>query len=282
MHLLEALVLGVVQGLTEFLPISSTAHMNLIPVLVGWNKPGAAAEAIIQLGTVAAVILYFWKDLARVTVGFVRSLLPGGDRRTREARQGWAILVGTIPVALAGVLLEDYIDTVFRATAVIGVNLIVMALVLWLAEVVTKRRRTLDDVTVRDGWLVGLAQALALVPGASRSGTTLAAAFFLNFDREAGARFSFLLSVPAIVLAGLYKTKDYFDPQPLPAGAPVTMNLTLPDLAVAALVAGVVGYASIAFLLRYLRTRSTGVFIGYRIALGALILALLAAGVNLK
>ena len=278
MNLIQSLTLGVVQGLTEFLPISSTAHMNLVPQLFGWPKPGSAAEAVIQLGTIAAVILYFRKDLARVTVGFLRGLRPGPGRSSVEARQGWAIVAGTIPVCVAGLLLEDQIDTTFRGTAVIGVMMIVMALFLWLAEALAKRRRGMEDVRASDGWLVGLAQALALVPGVSRSGSTLTAALFLDLNREAAARFSFLLSVPAVLLSGLYKMKDVLDPPPALPGAAQTQVWTVPDLAVATVVAGVVGYASIAFLLRYLRTRTTLVFIVYRLLAGALILYLVSRG----
>ena len=282
MNWTESVVLGVVQGLTEFLPISSTAHMNVVPALLGWPRPGDAAEAIIQLGTVAAVVLYFWRDLVRVGGGWLRSLLPSGGRerpQTLEARQGWAIVAGTIPVCVAGVLLEKQIGGVFRTLPVIGTTQIVMALLLAAAEAWSRRRRrTLAEATVRDGWLVGLAQALALVPGASRSGSTLTAAFLLGFEREAGARFSFLLSVPAIVLAGLYKTKDFFAPDPPIPGTTPTMVWTLPGLALATLVAGVVGYLSIAFLLGYLRKHSTLAFVIYRVALGALILYLAGAG----
>ncbi len=278
MNLIQSLTLGVVQGLTEFLPISSTAHLKIVPSLLRWPDPGAAATAVMQLGTMAAVVVYFWKDLTRMAGAFLRSLRPGADRSAPDARLGWAVVVGTIPVSLAGVLLEDQIDTVFRSNYVIGGALIGMALLLWLAEAVAKRRRTIEDVRLRDGWLVGLAQALALVPGASRSGSTLTAALLMDFDREAAARFSFLLSVPAVVLSGLYKMKDVLDPVPPVPGAPAAMTWNVPDLVVATLVSAIVGYASIAFLLRYLRTHTTLIFIVYRLLVGALLLYLVSAG----
>jgi undecaprenyl-diphosphatase len=273
LNLLQSVVLGVVQGLTEFLPISSTAHMNVIPRLLGWGKPGTTAEAVIQLGTVVAVLVYFRQDLARVAGGFVRSLRRGGDKTAPEARQGWAILAGTLPICVAGLLFEDAIDTTLRGVRVIGVAMITLALVLWLAEVLARRTRPLSDVRVRDGWIVGLAQAMALLPGVSRSGATLTAALLLNLDREAAARFSFLLSIPAIVLSGLYKIKDVGEP-----ADPETMHWTTPDLVVATAIAGIVGYLSIAFLISYLRKRSTLVFVAYRLVAGALILYLAQAG----
>jgi len=279
LHLLESVTLGLVQGLTEFLPISSSAHLEIFPKLLGWNDPGAANTAVLQLGTVAALILYFWKDLSRITVAFVRSLRPGSkERESVSVNLAWAVIVGTIPVAVAGVLLEKKIDTVFRDPRLTGAMLIVFALALAVAEKMAKQRRQIVDVNKKDGWIVGAAQAIALIPGASRSGTTITAGLLRNLNREAAARFSFLLSVPAVVLSGLYKMKDVVRPHaPLP-GTPPTMTLSTGDLALATLVSFFVGYASIAFLLRYLRTNSTLVFVVYRIAAGALILYLAAKG----
>jgi undecaprenyl-diphosphatase len=187
-------------------------------------------------------------------------------------------VVGTVPVVIAGVLLEKKIDTIFRDPRLTGVMLIVFALVLAVAEKMAKQRRQIVDVNKKDGWIVGAAQAIALIPGASRSGTTITAGLLRNLNREAAARFSFLLSVPAVLLSGLYKLKDVIRPHaPLP-GAPLTMQLSTGDLALATLVSFFVGYASIAFLLRYLRTNSTMVFVVYRVAAGALILYLAATG----
>lgn len=279
MHFLEAITLGLVQGLTEFLPVSSSAHLEIVPKLLGWNDPGAANTAVLQLGTVAALILYFWKDLSRITVAFVRSLFPGSrERGSVSVNMAWAVIVGTIPVAVAGVLLEKKIDTVFRDPRLTGTMLIVFALALALSEKLAKQRRQIVDVNQKDGWIVGAAQAIALIPGASRSGTTITAGLLRNLNREAAARFSFLLSVPAVLLSGLYKLKDVIrPPTPLP-GAPLTMTLSPGDLALATLVSFFVGYASIAFLLRYLRTSSTLIFVVYRVAAGALILYLAATG----
>lgn len=279
MHLLESVTLGLVQGLTEFLPISSSAHLAVVPKLLGWNDPGAANTAVLQLGTVAALILYFWKDLSRVTVAFLRSLSPKSQARgSVSANLGWAVVVGTVPVAVAGLLLEKKIDTVFRDPRLTGIMLIVFALALAWAERVARQRRQLVDVNQKDGWIVGAAQAIALIPGASRSGTTITAGLLRNLNREAAARFSFLLSVPAVLLSGLYKLKDVIRPHaPLP-GAPPTMTLSHADLAVATLVSFVVGYASIAFLLRYLRTNSTLVFIVYRVIAGVVIIYLATRG----
>lgn len=272
MSLVESLVLGIVQGVTEFLPISSTAHLRLVPALLRWPDPGAAATAVMQLGTMAAVVLYFRQDLARMTMAFLRTLRPGADRSSLDARLAWAVVVGTVPISLIGLALKHQIETTFRDVRVIGVAMIVMALLLWLAEVTARHRRDLSDVRLRDGWLVGMAQALALVPGASRSGSTLMGALFAGLNREAAARFSFLLSIPAVVLSALLEMKDVLEPKPPLPGAPPVMPLTLLDLTVATVVSGVVGYAAIAFLLRYLRTHTTLVFIVYRLIVGALIL----------
>ena len=278
MNLLQSVTLGLVQGLTEFLPISSTAHLAVIPRLLKWPDPGAAGTAVIQLGTMAAVVAYFWKDLTQMAGAFLRSLRPGQDRSSVPARLGWAVVVGTLPISVVGLLLKKQIETSFRSGYVIGGAMVGMALLLWLAEAVAKHRRTIEHIEVRDGWLVGAAQALALVPGASRSGSTLAGALLAGLTREAAARFSFLLSVPAVILSGLLEMKDVLDPPPPLPGAAPAMQWTLPDLVVATVISGVVGYASIAFLLRYLRTHTTLVFIVYRILLGALILYLVSAG----
>lgn len=274
MDLLKSVTLGIVQGLTEFLPISSTAHLKLVPSVLGWADPGAAATAVMQLGTMAAVIAYFARDLAAATSGFVRSLLPGGDRTSVSARLGRAVVVGTIPICVVGLLLKDQITTTFRSNYVIATAMIVMAVALWAADTFIPKRRGAEDVQVRDGIIVGLAQVLALVPGASRSGSTLAGAFLTGMNREAAARFSFLLSVPAVLLSGLYEMKEVIRPEP---GAP-PMTLSTADLVIATLVSAVFGYASIALLLRFLRKNSTLVFVVYRIAVGVIVLYLISQG----
>jgi undecaprenyl-diphosphatase len=262
----QAAVYGVLQGLTEFLPVSSTAHLRVVPALLQWDDPGAAFTAVTQIGTLAAVLLYFRRDILRMTRAFITGLRARAPLGTADARMAWMIGVGTIPIVLAGVLLKPAIEGPFRSLHVIAFALIGLAVLLGVAEFVGKRKRSIEALGWRDAVLVGLAQAVALVPGSSRSGTTITMALFLDIDRAAAARFSFLLSIPAVTLSGLYELWDIR--HTLQGDAAVS-------LVVAVIVAGVVGYASIAFLLRFLRIHSTAVFIAYRVGLGALILVLL-------
>ena len=262
----HALVLGVVQGLTEFLPISSTAHLKVVPVLLGWGDPGVAVTAVIQLGSIAAVLAYFREDLAEVLRGITRAFRYG-QWSDPQARLGVAIALGTIPILVAGLLLKkfvpDYDTSPLRSMTSIGVVSIVMALLLALAEVMGGRRRTLTQVLPRDGVLVGLAQALALVPGVSRSGSTLTASLFDGWQRAAAARFSFLLGIPAITLAGLVELKGALE---APAnGGPLPMLVGI-------LTAAVVSWLAIAWLLRYLQNHGTWVFVAYRLLFGLVIL----------
>ena len=267
MSFLESIVLGVVQGLTEFLPISSTGHLRIVAALVGWPDPGAAFTAVTQLGTMAAVLLYFRADLWRIAAGWLRGLRDPAARGTLESRLGWYILLGTIPIGAFGFLFRNQIEDSARNLYLIGSTLILLGLVLLLAESVSARRRRVEDLTARDGVVIGFAQALA--PGVSRSGATITAGLFLGFERAAAARYSFLLSVPAVVLSGLFEARHVGEE----GGAPVFATL------LATLLAFVVGYASIAFLLRFLVTHSTIVFVVYRVVLGALVISLVAAGV---
>ena len=269
MNGLEAVVLGVVQGLTEFLPVSSTAHLRVVPAFLGWDDPGAAFTAVTQLGTTVAVLIYFRRDLARIVVTWSRSLRDPALRSELDARLGWYIGLGTIPIGFFGLLFKDQIEHEARNLYLIGGTLITLGIVLMLAERVGSRSRPLTEVTARDAGLVGLAQAAALMPGVSRSGATISAGLFRGLERPAAARYSFLLSIPAIVLSGLLELSE------IGAGdgpGPVAT-------AVATIVAFVVGYASIAWLLRYLATHSTAVFVGYRIGLGLLVITLAATGV---
>jgi undecaprenyl-diphosphatase len=266
---LEAIVLGVVQGLTEFLPISSTAHLRIVPAFVGWDDPGAAFTAVVQLGTMAAVLLYFRRDLWGITREFLLGLRRPEHRSTLDFRMGVLIIIGTIPIGIFGLIFKDQIESGARDLYVIGVAMIVLGLALLWAEEVSTRMRELDSLTTRDGVLIGVAQACALVPGVSRSGSTITAGLFLGFNRPAAARYSFLLSVPAVVLSGLFELRKIGEGNG--AGAVPT--------AIATLIAFIVGYASIAFLLRYLASHSTLVFVVYRVAVGALVLALAGAGV---
>jgi undecaprenyl-diphosphatase len=270
--LLEAIVLGIVQGLTEFLPISSTAHLRIVPAFAGWPDPGAAFTAVTQLGTMAAVLLYFREDLLRIARAWLRSLRDPAVRRQLDARIGWYILLGTIPIGIFGVLFKDQIETGARDLYLIGTTLIVLGLALLLAEEVGKRNRSFEQIRTGDGFVIGLAQALALIPGVSRSGATITAGLFRGLDRTAAARFSFLLSIPAVVLSGLLELGSILSGE---EGETTSAF----GLVVATLLAFVVGYASIAFLLRYLTNHSTGIFVAYRVVLGVLVLSLAGAGV---
>jgi undecaprenyl-diphosphatase len=268
MNALEAIVLGIVQGLTEFLPISSTGHLRIVPAFLGWEDPGAAFTAVTQLGTMAAVLLYFRNDLWRIAIAWTRSLRDAEIRRTTDARLGWYILLGTIPIGLFGLVFSDQIEDEARNLELIGTTLIVLGLVLLLAERAGKRERDLDDLTVRDGIAIGFAQALALVPGVSRSGATLTAGLFLNLERAAAARYSFLLSVPAVVLSGVYEMKEIGGEDAVGAG----------PTAIATVLAFISGYVAIAFMLKFLQTNSTFVFVVYRVVLGVVVLSLVSAG----
>jgi undecaprenyl-diphosphatase len=269
--LFEAIILGITQGLTEFLPISSTAHLRIVPAFAGWEDPGAAFTAVTQLGTMTAVLLFFRADLVRIARAWLRSLRDPAARKELDARLGWYIVLGTIPIGIFGLAFKDSIETGARDLYLISIALILLGLVLLAAERVGTKERSIEQITRRDGIAIGFAQALALVPGVSRSGATISAGLFLGLDRTSAARFSFLLSVPAVVLSGLLEFASILsgsDGQHVGLGA----------LAVATFLAFVVGYASIAFLLRFLTNHSTVVFVVYRVALGALVLALVSTG----
>jgi undecaprenyl-diphosphatase len=266
----QAVVLGIVQGLTEFLPISSSGHLRIVPALFGWDDPGAAFTAVIQLGTMAAVLLYFWRDIVRITVTWARSLVRPELRGELDARMGWYIGLGTIPIGLAGLAFQNQIEDNVRDLRLIGIALIAVGLIMLLAERVGSRRRELRGLRLRDSLLVGCAQALALIPGVSRSGSTITAGMFLGFTREAAARFSFLLSIPAVVLSGVLEFGTLLSEEDSHAG--------LGDLAVATVLAFISGYAAIAGLLRFLVNHSTMVFVVYRVVLGVIVLALTASG----
>jgi undecaprenyl-diphosphatase len=275
--ILQAIVLGIVQGLTEFLPISSTAHLRIVPALAGWKDIGAEATAVMQLGTLLAVLLYFWSDLWRLTRAFIvdglawlRAGLKGAPWGSQDAKIAWLIGVGTIPICVFGLLFKDFIKGGARSLWVQVATLISLGLILLVAERVATLQKELADIGWTEGLAVGAAQAVALLPGSSRSGTTITAALFCGLTREAAARFSFLLSVPAVLLSGVYELYEIR----ASVGGPGT-----PALVVATVVSFVVGYASIAFLLKFLRTHTTIVFVGYRVALGLLLAGLLLGGV---
>jgi undecaprenyl-diphosphatase len=266
---IEAILLGVLQGLTEFLPISSSAHLAIFPQLFGRPDPGASFTAVTQIGTELAVILYFAKDIWRIASTWTRSLWRPSLRGHIDARMGWYIIIGTLPIAIGGVLLEETIQTTFRNLWVIGANLIIFGLILGIADRLGANERSLDRLNLRDALLYGGAQMLALVPGVSRSGATISMGLGLGYRREAATRYAFLLAIPAVVASAIFQLPD------VSASAEPGMAKTL----VATVVAFFVGYAVITWLLRYLRTRSFLPFVIYRVALGTLVLVLLSVGV---
>jgi undecaprenyl-diphosphatase len=267
---LEAIVLGIVQGLTEFLPISSSGHLRIVPAFAGWEDPGAAFTAVVQLGTMAAVLLYFRKDLWGIARGLLAGLRDPAARSTLEWRLGLFIILGTIPISVIGLALADTIETDFRTLELLGVMLIVAGLILaWSERFRTERpKRQVEEITARDVAVIGFAQAAALIPGVSRSGATMSAGLFLGLDRVAAARFSFLLSVPAVVLSGLFELRHIGDGDGYGLGPTIAGTV----------LAFLVGYASIAWLLKFITRHSFNVFVGYRLILGGVVIALAAAG----
>jgi undecaprenyl-diphosphatase len=298
MSILQAIILGIVQGLTEFIPISSTAHLIFASRATGLyegveqtlrDEQTTATIAVIQLGTLIAVLIYFAQDIWNITLAFIRdhlALLRGGrseaamemtmvgmrvSKLSQEAWLGWLVIIGSIPIATIGLLLKKVIEgPITKNLWLIATMMIVVGLLLLVAEKIGKQRRGMNELGVKDALAVGGAQVLALMPGASRSGSTIMAGLFAGEKRETAARFSFLLSIPAIAASGLLELKEAV--HKLPDGSYVA-------LIVAVVVSGIVGYASIWFLLRFLRTHSTGVFIGYRLIVGFVIIGLLLGGV---
>lgn len=271
MTVVQAIILGLVQGLTEFLPISSIAHLRVIPALLGWPDPGAAFSAVIQLGTLVAVLVYFGRDLGVMTRSVLQGIFDGHPWKKQEARLAWFIGLGTLPIGVCGLVFRRYIEGEFRSLYVISASLIVLGMLLWVAERTATFRRDVSQVGFVDSQVIGLAQALSLIPGSSRSGTTMTAAMFLGLTREAAARFSFILGIPAIGAAGLFELRDLLSHGLSGAG--------MPALVIGILTSAVSGYLAIDLLLRYLRTRTTHIFVWYRIGLGLLLLGLLAGGV---
>jgi len=266
--LVEAIVLGIVQGLTEFLPISSTAHLRVVPSLLHWQDPGVAYSAVIQLGSLIAVLAYFYKDIFQIAFGSLKALKEK-DFGSRDLRLAGAIIIGTMPVCVVGLLLKHLLeqnDGPFRSLTVIGCAAIFMGLALIAAEKLGKHTRVLDQMGVRDGLLVGLGQAMALIPGCSRSGSTLTVAMLIGLKRADAARFSFLLGVPAIFLSGMLELKSMFE-------------TGLSGEGIGSLVAGllsstIVSYLAIAWLIRYLQQHSSWIFVIYRLIFGVGVLAL--------
>lgn len=278
MNLFQAIILGIVQGLTEFLPISSSAHLRFVPALLGWADPGAAFTAIIQIGTLLAVLIYFAKDIVSIAGAVISGLMRGKPLETDESKMGWMIAAGTLPIVVFGLVFKHHIETTLRSLYIVSASMILLAIVLSIAEWHVRRRtdeglrgKSIKEVTWLDAIVIGFAQAMALIPGSSRSGVTITGGLFMNLDRETAARFSFLLSLPSVFAAGileLYQTR-----QEIMASSDNLLNIV-----VASLFAFIVGYLSIAFLLSYLRRHTTTIFIVYRLLVGTSLLVLIASG----
>ncbi|MGW8554540.1 undecaprenyl-diphosphate phosphatase [Streptomyces tubercidicus] len=275
----ESFVLGLVQGLTEFLPISSSAHLRLTAAFAGWQDPGAAFTAITQIGTEAAVIIYFRKDIGRIISTWSRSLFNRELRHDHDAQMGWLVIVGSIPIGVLGITLKDAIEGPFRDLRLIATTLIVMGVVLGIADRLAardetggrhraiKQRKGLTDLSVKDGLLYGVCQAMALVPGVSRSGATISGGLLMGYTRESAARYSFLLAIPAVLASGVYELKD--------AGQG---HVSWGPTVFATIIAFVVGYAVIAWFMKFISNKSFMPFVIYRILLGIALFALVAAG----
>jgi undecaprenyl-diphosphatase len=280
MSWLESLILGLVQGLTEFLPVSSSAHLRLTAAFAGWEDPGAAFTAITQIGTESAVLIYFRKDIANILSAWSRSLFDKKMRQNQDARTGWLVIVGSIPIGVLGVTLKDQIEGPFRDLRITATMLIVMGVILGIADRLAardetggrhrapKQRKTLQDLGIKDGLIYGACQAMALVPGVSRSGATISGGLFLGYRREAAARYSFLLAIPAVLASGAFELKDAVE-----AGH-VSWGPTL----FATVIAFVSGYAVIAWFMKFISSKSFMPFVWYRIALGMAIIVLVGTG----
>ncbi len=271
MNLLEAMLLGLVQGLTEFLPISSSAHLRILgEFLPSAQDPGAAFTAITQIGTEAAVVVFFWRDIVRIIGQWFRALFGRIPRNDPDARMGWLIIIGSIPIVVLGLLFQDQIETTLRSLWLIAGMLIFFGVLLGIADLVGAKKRKLQDLTVGHGVVYGFAQSLALIPGVSRSGGTITAGLFMGYERAAAARYAFLLAIPAVFGSGFYQlAKSWNEPG----------VFTLGETAVATLVAFVVALAVIAFFMRWISRHSFLPFVVYRVALGATLLVLLSLGV---
>ncbi len=266
----QAVILGLVQGLTEFLPISSTAHLRIVPWLFGWEDPGAAFSAAIQLGTLVAVFVFFARDIQRLIVAALQGIAQRNLRHSPDSLMAWAIVPATIPIVVFGLGFKDYIENELRHLEIISWALIVLALLLLLAERIGKRDRKLERLTFWRIQLIGWCQALALIPGCSRSGSTIMGGLFVGLSRPEAARFSFLLGLPAIAGSGLFELMELMAADPGMTG--------LLNLAIGIAVAAVSGYVSVGFLLRFLERFGTHAFAIYRIVLGAVILISLRTG----
>lgn len=269
-EIFKAVILGIIQGSTEFIPVSSTAHLRVIPALLGWKDIGAAYTAVIQIGTLVATLIYFKKDISEIISGFLYSLKKRDFFTDPKSRLSLLIILGTIPIGICGLLFKKFIEGDARGLYVISFALILLALILLIAEKISKKNKDISQITIKDGIVIGCAQALALIPGSSRSGVTITAGLFRGLKRDTAARYSFLLSIPAIALSGFYEL--YKERAEL-------LNENFTGLVIATAVSGIVGYLSIAFLISYLKTRSNMIFIVYRIILGLIIIFLVSNGI---
>ncbi|AIJ17120.1 undecaprenyl-diphosphate phosphatase [Streptomyces violaceoruber] len=277
----ESLVLGLVQGLTEFLPVSSSAHLRLTAAFSGWHDPGAAFTAITQIGTEAAVLIYFRKDIGRIIAAWTRSLTDKSMRHDPDARMGWLVIVGSIPIGVLGLTLKDQIEGPFRDLRITATMLIVVGVIIGIADRMAARdekggrhrapqqRKELENLGVRDGLIYGLCQAAALIPGVSRSGATISGGLFMGYRREAAARYSFLLAIPAVLASGVFELKDAMESDHVSWG---------PTL-FATVIAFATGYVVIAWFMKFISTKSFMPFVWYRIALGIVIIVLVSVGV---
>ena len=266
---LQAIVLGISQGLTEFLPISSTAHTLIVSKLLGWPDPGAAFTAVTQVGTELAVVIYFRQDIARILKAWFSSLTKKSERANPDAKMGWYVIIGTSPIGIAGLAFKSSIETSARNLWLVAGSLIVMGILLGLADRFAKHTKSEVDLNTKNAILFGLGQALALIPGVSRSGATITAGLAMGFRRDVAARYSFLLAIPAVFASAALTAGDIASDD----------FVNWPATIVATIVAFVVGYFVIAGLMRYLQTRTFLPFVIYRIGLGSLLLVLLATGV---
>jgi undecaprenyl-diphosphatase len=277
----ESLILGLVQGLTEFLPVSSSAHLRLTAAFSGWDDPGAAFTAITQIGTETAVLIYFRQDIGRILSAWFRSLHDKTWRKDHDAQMGWLVIVGSIPIGVLGVTLKDQIEGPFRDLRLTATMLIVVGVVIGVADRLAardetggrhravKERKGLQDLSVKDGLIFGLCQAAALIPGVSRSGATISGGLFMGYQREAAARYSFLLAIPAVLASGAFELKDAME------GGHVSWGPTI----FATIIAFVTGYAVIAWFMKFISTKSFMPFVWYRVALGIILIVLVTFGV---
>src|SRR4030095_3105555 len=253
-EIFKEVFLGIIQGLTEFLPISSTAHLRIIPSFFGWKDIGSGYTAVMQIGTMIAIIIYFWKDLMEMLKGFIGSLKTWDFKSNNYTRLFLQVCIGTIPILILGYVLKKFIDNQFRSLYVMAITMILFSIVIAVAERMSRKNLAIESINIKDSLFIGLFQAIALIPGTSRSGSTMSGAFFRNMDRTSAARISFLLSIPAILISGLYKLYDE-------RATLLSSGDSITSILIATVVSGIVGYISIWLLLTYMKTHSLNLFV---------------------